>query len=153
MPSSKDAVARFKATAPFAFRTTDSKILAALANMGIPSVSDTGITWGSEWAPWSEALRAMVTPCVCTVPNLIDSAGLLRRCDRCYGQSMIVAPVASFGCGLCGAASDSVCVVCSRGIHWHKSFMCHGANIAYRADELEGLMVCPDCIWEWTKSL
>ena len=66
---------------------------------------------------------------------------------------MIVAPVASFGCGLCGAASDSVCVVCSRGIHWHKSFMCHGANIAYRADELEGLMVCPDCIWEWTKSL
>ena len=66
---------------------------------------------------------------------------------------MIVAPVASLGCGLCGAVSDSVCVVCSRGIHWHKSFMCHGANIAYRADELEGLTVCPDCIWEWTKSL
>ena len=66
---------------------------------------------------------------------------------------MILAPVGPLGCGLCGAVSDSVCVVCSKGIHWHKSFMCQGANRAYRADELEGLMVCPDCIWEWTKSL
>ena len=77
----------------------------------------------------------------------------MRRCDRCYGQRMIVAPVASLGCGLCGAVSDSTCVVCSRGIHWHKSMTCHGANIAYRAEELEGLTVCPDCIWEWTNSL
>ena len=121
--------------------------------MGVPFVSDTGITWGSERAPWSEALRAMVTPCVCSVPNLMDSAGLMRRCDRCYGQRMIVARVVSLGCGLCGALSDSTCVVCSRGIHWHKSMTCHGANIAYCADELEGLTVCPDCIWEWTNSL
>ena len=77
----------------------------------------------------------------------------MRRCDRCYGQRMIVAPVVSLGCGVCGALSDSTCVVCSRGIHWHKSMTCHGANIAYRAEELEGLTVCPDCIWEWTNSL
>ena len=108
---------------------------------------------GPECAPWSEALRAMVTPCVCTVPNLIDSLGSLRRCDRCYGQTMILTTVAPLGCGLCGAVSDSVCVVCSKGIHWHKSFMCQGANCAYLADELEGVTLCPDCIWEWTKSL
>ena len=31
--------------------------------------------------------------------------------------------------------------------------MCQGANKAYRAAELDGLLVCPDCIWSWTKSL
>ena len=31
--------------------------------------------------------------------------------------------------------------------------MCHGANKAYRASELEGVVVCPDCLWMWTKSL
>ena len=66
---------------------------------------------------------------------------------------MIVAPVGPAGCGLCGAESNSVCVVCSRGIHWDKSLRCQGANRAYRVDELDGLVVCPDCIWEWTKSL
>ena len=31
--------------------------------------------------------------------------------------------------------------------------MCQGANKAYLAAELDGLVVCPDCIWSWTKSL
>ena len=31
--------------------------------------------------------------------------------------------------------------------------MCQGANKAYLAAELDGLVVCPDCIWLWTKSL
>ena len=31
--------------------------------------------------------------------------------------------------------------------------MCQGANKAYRAAELDGLVVCPDCLWLWTKSL
>ena len=66
---------------------------------------------------------------------------------------MIGAPVSSARCGLCGAESNSVCVVCSMGIHWDKSFRCHGANRAYLAVELDGHVVCPDCIWDWTKSL
>ena len=66
---------------------------------------------------------------------------------------MIGAPVSPARCGLCGAESNSVCVVCSRGIHWDKSFRCQGANRAYLAGELDGHVVCPDCIWDWTKSL
>ena len=31
--------------------------------------------------------------------------------------------------------------------------MCQGANKAYLAVELDGHVVCPDCIWSWTKSL
>ena len=31
--------------------------------------------------------------------------------------------------------------------------MCYGAHRAYCASELEGLVVCPDCLWLWTKSL
>ena len=121
--------------------------------MGVPYVTEEGITWGHDRATWSEALCAMVSPCVCTEPNLIESLGSLRRCDRCYGQIMIGAPVSPARCGLCGAESNSVCVVCSMGIHWDKSFRCHGANRAYLAVELDGHVVCPDCIWDWTKSL
>ena len=62
----------------------------------------------------------------------------------------LVSPVM---CGLCGAESNVVCVVCSRGIHWEKTFRCQGANRAYLAGELDGHVVCPDCIWDWTKSL
>ena len=56
-------------------------------------------------------------------------------------------------CGLCGAQANSVCVACSRGIHFEKTVMCQGANKAYLAVELDGHVVCPDCIWAWTKSL
>ena len=62
-------------------------------------------------------------------------------------------PVSPAMCGLCGAESYVVCVVCSRGIHWEKTFRCQGANTAYLAVELDGHVVCPDCIWDWTKSL
>ena len=49
--------------------------------------------------------------------------------------------------------SDLVCAICSQGFHIGSSLMCHGANRAYCASELEGLVVCPDCLWLWTKSL
>ena len=66
---------------------------------------------------------------------------------------MIGALVSPARCGLCGVESNLVCVVCSRGIHWDKTFRCQGANRAYLAGELDGHVVCPDCIWDWTKSL
>ena len=66
---------------------------------------------------------------------------------------MIGSPVKPAMCGLCGAQANLVCVACSRGIHFEKTVMCQGANKAYLAVELDGHVVCPDCIWAWTKSL
>ena len=66
---------------------------------------------------------------------------------------MIGSPVTPAMCGLCGAETNVVCVACSRGIHFEKTIRCQGANRAYLAVELDGHVVCPDCIWDWTKSL
>ena len=56
-------------------------------------------------------------------------------------------------CALCKTMSDLVCAVCSQGFHVGRNLMCHGANRAYCASELEGFVVCTDCLWLWTKSL
>ena len=62
-------------------------------------------------------------------------------------------PVSPAMCGLCGSESNVVCVACSRCIHLEKTFRWQGANRAYLAVELDGHVVCPDCIWDLTKSL
>ena len=95
----------------------------------------------------------MVTPCECFVPTLIESLCSLKRCARCYGQIMIGSPINLAMCGLCSAEANVVCVACSRGIHFEKTLRCQGANRAYLTVELDGHVVCPDCIWDLTKSL
>ena len=121
--------------------------------MGVPYVTDEGITWGQGRATWSDALQTMVTPCECSVPTLIESLGSLKRCVRCYGHIMVGPPVNHAMCGLCGFESNIVCVACSRGMHFENTLRCQGANRAYLSAELDGHVVCPDCIWEWMKSL
>ena len=153
MPSRDIAVLRFKAAAQFAFRVSDTKIISSLSDMGVPYVTDEGITWGQGRATWSDALQTMVTPCECSVPTLIESLGSLKRCVRCYGHIMVGSPDNPAMCGLCGFEANMVCVACSRGMHLEKTLMCQGANRAYLSVELDGHVVCPDCIWEWTKSL
>jgi hypothetical protein len=128
IPSPETAASRFKAAAQFVFRVSDVNIITSLSDIGVPYDTDEGITWGQGRASWSDALQAMVTPCECSDPTLIESLGSLKRCDRCYGQIMIGSPVSPAMCGLCGTETNVVCVVCSRGIHFEKTLRCQGAN-------------------------
>ena len=153
IPTVEAAVSRFRSTAPFSSRVSDSRIASSLSGAGVPFDSPDGITWGNGFATWNDAIHAMVTACECVSLALSDSPGPFKRCSQCYGQVMagVIDMVAK--CSLCKTISDLVCAVCSQGFHVGRSFLCHGANRAYRASELEGVVVCPDCLWMWTKSL
>ena len=153
IPTVEAAVSRFRSAAPFSSRVPDSRIAISLSGVGVPFDSPDGITWGNGFATWNDVLHAMVTACECVSLALSDSPGPLKRCYQCYGQVMAGVTDMVAKCALCKTMSDLVCAVCSQGFHVGRSLMCHGANMAYCASELEGLVVCPDCLWLWTKSL
>ena len=82
---------------------------------------------------------------------------MMRLCGMCGGASPAApCPAGEAGrCRWCRGPSALTCTNCSRGIHvrsecrlWNR-----GASQRFVADEEMIKVLCPDCGWEWAKTL
>ena len=129
-------------------RVNRSTLLSHLGRIGVPHLSATGPTWGSNMALWQSVNAALGRRCMC--PRVAINSWL---CLLCNGVSTPLSDRASAQnvgiCQWCQQPAQSRCVLCKRGIHYTGECprWLRGAHAAYRPDPLSTGPSCPDCRW------